>query len=129
MAITHSTSKAVSGRNRPKAAVRRSRRSGVALKAGLGKNSDGQGQGRIRRPTHIPAPLRVFLGSERDAIIRVQSLLVCIGQAMEFKHPASGPYYPDIVGLAADILRKRVINLDELILDGVVPAIHGRLGD
>ena len=64
----------------------------------------------------------MFLESERDAVIKVQSLLVCVGQAMEFEHSATGPYYPDIVELAADILRRRVVNFDELLLDGVVPA-------
>jgi hypothetical protein len=62
-------------------------------------------------------------------VIKVQSLLVCIGQAMEFEHGATGPYYRDIVGLAADILRQRVVNLDELLLDGLLPANQGRLGD
>jgi hypothetical protein len=76
----------------------------------------------IRRSIYIPASLRVFLGSERDAVIKVQSLLVCIGQAMASEHGAKGPYYPDVVGLAADILRQRVVNLDELLLNGVVPA-------
>jgi hypothetical protein len=59
----------------------------------------------------------------------VQSLLVCIGQAIELEHPAKGPYYPEIVGLAADILRQRVVNFDELLLDGVVPVDQGRRGD
>jgi hypothetical protein len=40
---------------------------------------------------------------------------------MEFQHPARGPYYPDILELAAKMLRQRVVNLDELLLDGVVP--------
>jgi len=34
----------------------------------------------------------------------------------------TGPYYPDVIELAADILRQRVVNLDELLLDGLLPA-------
>ena len=48
---------------------------------------------------------------------------------MEVEHGATGPYYPDIVGLAADILRQRVDNLDGLLFDGIVPVDHDRLGD
>jgi hypothetical protein len=33
----------------------------------------------------------------------------------------AGPYYPDVVGLAQDLLKGRVINLDELLLDGRLP--------
>jgi hypothetical protein len=122
MAIAHTTSKDGSGRNRPKRSGRRSRRSGVGVKAGPGKNSDAQSLTEIRRPIRIPARLRAFLGSERDAVIQIQSLLVCMGQAMEVEHSPRGPYYPDIVGLAASILRQRVVNLDELLLDGMLPA-------
>jgi hypothetical protein len=32
-----------------------------------------------------------------------------------------GPYYPDVVGLAAETSRRRVENFDGLLLDGVVP--------
>jgi hypothetical protein len=84
-------------------------------------DSDAQSLTGIRRPIRIPARLRVFLGSERDAVIKAQSLVVCVTTAMQMEHGATGPYYPDILGLAADILRKRVVNLDELLLDGVVP--------
>jgi hypothetical protein len=55
-------------------------------------------------------------------VIKVQSLLVCIAQAMESEHGPKGPYYPDVVELAADMLRRRVVNLDELLLDGLVPS-------
>ena len=129
MAIPHSTSKAGAGRNRRKRSIGRSRISVAGQKGVAHADSDAQSSAGIRRPIRIPAPLRVFLGSERDAVIKVQSLLVCIGQAMEFQHVATGPYYPDIVGLAADILRQRVVNLDELLLDGLVPTNQGRLGD
>jgi len=34
-----------------------------------------------------------------------------------------GPYYPDVVGLAWDLLKSRVSNLDELLLHGRLPAV------
>jgi hypothetical protein len=119
MAIVHS--KAVPGRNLASAKVRRRKKSANRLSSAASPNSTGQGQVGIRRAVGIGAPLRAFLGSERDAIIQVQSLLVCVTTAMEIEHSATGPYYPDVLGLGADILRRRVVNLDELLLDGVVP--------
>ena len=121
MAIVHSTSKAGSGRNRRKRSGGRSRISEAGQKSLAHTDSGAQNPAGIRRSIRIPARLRVFLGAERDAVIEVRSLLVCIGQAIEFEHPAKGPYYPDIVGLAADILRRRVVNMDELLLDGLLP--------
>jgi hypothetical protein len=121
MAIAHSTSKARPGRNPAKPRVRGLKKSTRRVSDAPLRGSDRRSPAGSRHAVRIAARLRVFLGSERDAVIKVQSLLVCIGQAMEFEHPARGPYYPDIVGLAADILRKRVVNLDELLLDGVVP--------
>jgi hypothetical protein len=70
----------------------------------------------------IAARLRVFLGSERDAVIKAHSLVVCVTTAMQMEHGATGPYYPDILELVAKMLRQRVVNFDELLLDGVVPS-------
>ena len=47
-------------------------------------------------------------------------------QAMQVEHAATGPYYPDILGPAADSLRRRVVNLDELALSRVLPVDQGR---
>jgi hypothetical protein len=69
----------------------------------------------------LGSPLRAFLKSEQRALIQTQSLLVCMLQAMEADDGDDGPYYPDIVGLAADILRRRVRNFDDLLLDGLLP--------
>ena len=55
-------------------------------------------------------------------MVKTQSLLVCIAQAMGGDHGPTGPYYPDVVGLAQDLLNSRVFNLDELLLDGRLPA-------
>jgi hypothetical protein len=121
MAIVHSTSKAGLGVNRPKAKVRRRKKSASRVSSAPARNSDGQSQPGTRRAICIAAPLRAFLESERDALIKAQSLLVCITTAMESEHGATGPYYPDVIGIAADSLRRRVVNLDELLLAGVVP--------
>ncbi len=55
-------------------------------------------------------------------MVKTQSLLVCIAQAMGGDHAPTGPYYPDVVGLAQDLLKSRVFNLDESLLDGRLPA-------
>jgi hypothetical protein len=114
--------KASSGRSLAKAEVRRRKKSADRVSSESSRNSDGQSQSGIRRAIHIAAPLRVFLGSERDALIKAQSLLVCVMTAMELEHSATGPYYPDVLGLAADLLRRRVVNFDELLLDGLMPS-------
>jgi hypothetical protein len=124
MAIVHSTSTARSGRNPANTGVWRRKKSGTRARVAPPQNSDAQGLAGIRRPISIPAPLRVFLGSERDALIKAQSLVVCVTTAMQVEHGATGPYYPDVLGLVADILRRRVVNLDELLLRGVVDTTH-----
>ena len=118
---TQST-KASSGRNQANLRVLRRKKSAGRSGVAPPRNLDEQSQDGNGRRVSIPPPLRAFLGSERDAVVQVQSLLVCIGQAIKFEHPATGPYYPDIVGLAADILRRRVVNMDDLLLDGLLPA-------
>jgi hypothetical protein len=72
-------------------------------------------------PTSGSAALRAFLESERDILVQTQSLLVCIAQAMGDEHAPTGPYYPDVIGLAQELLKGRVFNLDELLLDWRLP--------
>ena len=74
-----------------------------------------------RSDIRVRGALRAFLESERDVLVKTQSLLVCIAQAMGGDHAPTGPYYPDVVGLAQDLLKSRVFNLDELLLDGRLP--------
>jgi hypothetical protein len=118
-----------SSRDLAKPRVLQRKKSAIRSEVASRRNSDEQSQIESARRVSIPPALRVFLGSERDVLIRVQSLLVCVTAAMEVEHGATGPYYPDIVGLAADLLRQRVVNMDELLLDGLVPADQGWLGD
>jgi hypothetical protein len=118
--IAQSTYKTGSDRNPMKSAVPGRNKSNTSGKVPPAQNSDTQNRSR-NQPIGLPDLVRAFLGSERDAVIRVQSLLVCIGQAMESNHPARGPYYPDVIAIASDILRQRVVNMDELLLSGLIP--------
>jgi hypothetical protein len=54
---------------------------------------------------------------ERDNLSRAQSLLGCLKAAMEYAEVDSkGPYYPDVVQLAASIVRKSINALDPINL-------------
>ena len=99
MAIRHSTSGGRALRNRPKSSVR-----------------------QAEVPVRLGGALRAFLESERDVLVRAESLLKCIAQAMECAPATNGPYYPDVIELAADLLKRRAANLDDLLLDGRLPA-------
>lgn len=101
MAIRHSTSSGRTPRNR-----RRSSPLGGAAK-----------------PIRLRGTLKAFLESERDALVSADSLLKCIAQAMECGTGPSGPYYPDVIGLAVNLLKRRAANLDELLLDGRLPVV------
>jgi hypothetical protein len=76
--------------------------------------------GRIR------GAFREFLESERGFLSEAQSLLMCIAQSMDDStHPSSGPYYPDVVGLASNLLGRRAADLDEMLLVGRLSAAGG----
>lgn len=53
--------------------------------------------------------------------MKTRSMLVCTARAMGGDYAPASPYYPDVVGLAQDLLKSRVFNLDELLLDGRLP--------
>jgi hypothetical protein len=103
MAIRHSTSGGRTLRNRPKSSLR-----------------------PAEMPVRLGGALRAFLESERDALVRADSLLKCIAQAMECASAATGPYYPDVIEVAVDLLKRRAANLDDLLLDGRLPALSSR---
>jgi hypothetical protein len=55
--------------------------------------------------------------SERDNLSRAQSLLGCLSLAMEYgEMNHKGPYYPDVVQMAARIVRKSLNALDPINL-------------
>jgi hypothetical protein len=124
MAIAHS--KARSGGNRPKAHIRRSKTAADAAKGKPLKDLDTKKPAEAWRPIRVADALRAFLESEREELMKVESLLVCARKAMELEPKPTEAYYPDVLGLAADVLRRRVVNLDELLLDGVVPRESAR---
>jgi hypothetical protein len=71
----------------------------------------------------IGGVLRKFLESELGFLNQAESLLMCITQAMdESTHPGTGPFYPDVVGLASDLLARRAVKLDEMLLSGRLSA-------
>ena len=70
----------------------------------------------------VPGRLRPFLESEREFLLKAYSLLECITHSIEHaEHPVGGPYYPDVLQLASNLLKQRTMNLDELLLDGRLP--------
>ena len=126
MAIGHSTSKARSGRNLANSKVGRRKTAPGRVSDSPSQSSDGLSRAGTRQPIRIADALQVFLKSEQEHLMQVESLVVCAKKAMELEPGPWGAYYPDVLGLAADVLRRRVINLDELLLDGMVPRESAR---
>ena len=112
---------------------RKKRKSGVATaapqrhpnKQGEKKQGEKKQQLVDRATTvRISGALREFLESERGFLMEAQSLLLCIAKSMdESTHPETGPYYPDVVGLASDLLGRRAVSLDEMLLTGRLSAL------
>jgi hypothetical protein len=118
MATTHSTAKAHSGRNRPskpRAAAPRRRQPTKQER----ENPETSERGTAIR---IRGQLREFLDAEQGFLLKAESLLLCIAKSMDDStHPSTGPYYPDAVELACELLRRRAANIDQLLLDGRLP--------
>jgi hypothetical protein len=67
--------------------------------------------------------LREFLQSEQGFLLEAESLLLCIAKSIDdSSHPGTGPYYPDVVELAAELVKRRADALDDLLLDGRIVA-------
>jgi hypothetical protein len=115
MASTHSTSKGRSGGNR-----RPKPHSGAAIRKRRAKRNPGKTQAPGRDTSiRIRGRLREFLDAEQGFLLKVESLLLCISTSMDDSaHPRTGPYYPDVVELASDIVGRRARSFDELLLDG-----------
>jgi hypothetical protein len=41
------------------------------------------------------------------------------------EHPSTGPYYPDVIELVSELLRRKADRIDELLLDGRLPEMPG----
>ncbi len=120
MATAHSTSKGRSGRNRQKSGLER-RKTVRRRQPSVQDSASSQGPARPAA-IRIRGALREFLESERDFLLKAESVLLCITQSMDdSRHPSAGPYYPDVVELASDLVKRRAVRLDELLLDGRVP--------
>jgi hypothetical protein len=121
MANVHSMAKVRPGKHVAKLRIRRPTKLLKRAKVAPHRSTDG-GQRENQRTIRLSEPLRTFLTSERDGLIKAEAVLLCSATAMEEDHPLKGPYYPDVVGLVADLLRRQVVYLDDLLLDGVLPA-------
>jgi hypothetical protein len=93
-------------------------------RTGLGVDRPPKPEGGRQTAISVPGRLRPFLESERDSLVKAQSLLECIAHSMDHaEHPVLGPYYPDVARLASDLIKQRTRNLDELLLDGRLPQL------
>jgi len=119
MATAHSTSKGRSGRNRPSKP-----RTGARIRkrrAKQGRKTSGVCEGGTA--IRIRGRLREFLQSEQGFLLKAESLLLCIAKSIDdSSHPSTGPYYPDVVELAANLVKRRAEALDDLLLDGRIAA-------
>jgi hypothetical protein len=132
MATVHSTSKARAGRNRPSTPRLGQRKAtGGQPKGATQRQKNKQGQKEpqpaVRTTTgQIRGPLREFMQSEQGFLLKIQSLLLCIAQSMDdSSHPGAGPDYPDVIELASELVGRRAFNIDELLLEGRLPAKAG----
>jgi hypothetical protein len=66
----------------------------------------------------IPASLIDAIEIERDTLARAQSILRCLKISLESEDCRfDGPYYPDIAGLASELLREASNGLDIVNLE------------
>lgn len=122
MATAHSTGKGRSSRNRP-----------PRPRAGARRRTHPTQQGREMSeapergpPIRVRGRLRQFLESEQGLLLKAESLLLCIAKSMDgCAQPSTGPYYPDVVTLAAELVKRRAVNIDQLLLDGRLPERPG----
>jgi hypothetical protein len=122
MATVHSTSKGRLSRNRPSKPRAGAPRRRYPTQRDREK-SEAPGRGT---PIRIRGRLRQFLESEQGLLLKAESLLLCIAKSMDDStHPSTGPYYPDVVALASELIKRRALNIDQLLLDGRIPEIPG----
>lgn len=75
----------------------------------------------------VPLSLANAVDDERIRLMKLHSLVQCIGLALETVGPvepigASGPYFPDVVALASDLARESINRLEKLHTDVSPPA-------
>jgi len=72
-----------------------------------------------RNRREAPSSFVQAVDDERMRLMKLHSLLQCIGLALESlgaREPvgASGPYFPDVVALASDLARESINRLDSI---------------
>jgi hypothetical protein len=65
----------------------------------------------------VPEALHEAIEAERGSLSKAESLLGCLAISLEHEaDPATAPYYPDVAGLARDLLKQSIDRLDSLNL-------------
>jgi hypothetical protein len=76
----------------------------------------------------VPEALHEAIEEERGNLSKTESLLGCLAISMEHEtDPATAPYYPDVAGLARDLLKQSINRLDSLNLQKRV--LHNKVRD
>jgi hypothetical protein len=118
MATAHSTSMRRPSRNRPSKPRPRTNRSNRKPLSNKSKP--------VPAPPRIRGRLLEFLNSELEFLLKTRSLLLCVAKSMDDRsHPATGPFYPDILEMASELVMRRANSLDELMMEGRVREIAG----
>jgi len=65
----------------------------------------------------IPPSLDEAIEKERDALLRAESIIICMKRSLEHEDShAGGPYYPDVIELVRELIRKAFNGLDSVNL-------------
>lgn len=139
MATLHSTSKIRSGRNsplknpaiQPKSASRSktpiNRRNTKPVQARphvKGSTTPGRPGSEIAERgsrIRVRGRLRDMIQAELRNLGRVESILRCLALSMEYESlDPESPYYPDVVEVAGDLIKRSLVDLD-VLYDGYIP--------
>jgi hypothetical protein len=65
----------------------------------------------------IPSSLDEAIENERDALLRAESIIICMKRSLELEEGlVKGPYYPDVIELVRELVRKAFNGLDSVNL-------------
>ena len=135
MADTHSTSKGRSGRNFPPEAGKPKFATRTRVSAELRRiPTEPNVRGRVPGPTRkggreaaefgprirVRGRLREMIRAEMFNLEKAESILRCLAMSMETGGvDAESPYYPDIVEVASDLIKRSLVDLD-VLYDGYI---------
>ncbi len=129
MAITHSTSKAVSGRNRLSRLAgtgrKSAKRSEIVVKSRKSAGTQASGPAKADKSAmpiekgsriRVPRRLKGMIEGELRNLEKAESLLRCLWFAMELVDMGDegAPYFPDVAEVAADLIQRSRADLDDL---------------